>query len=56
MNMNLTCPECKNEVDLSSHPNLEIGHIVECNHCGITLQVTGIEGGVVAVEITDEGK
>jgi lysine biosynthesis protein LysW len=54
--MNLTCPECKNEVDLSTNPNLAIGDMTECNHCGITLEVKSITEGVVEAEIADEGK
>jgi len=54
--MQLTCPECKNEVDLNTHPELKKGDVVECNHCGITQAVTAIEDGVVKTEITDEGK
>lgn len=54
--MKLICPECKNDVDLSNYPKLEYQHIVECNHCGITLAITEInEGGFVA-EVVDEGK
>jgi lysine biosynthesis protein LysW len=54
--MKLTCPECKNEVDLSIYPNLAKGDVVECDKCGITLMVTNIDGDEVAVEIVDEGK
>jgi len=55
--MNLTCIECKNEIDLNSYSNLAVGNIVECNHCGITLEVTDMsEGGEMKVEIVDEGK
>lgn len=54
--MQLICPECKNEVDLSNYSNLAIEHIVECNHCGITLMIQSIEDGKVEAEIVDEGK
>lgn len=54
--MLLICPECKNEVDLSTYPNLDIGHIVECDVCGITLQIKKIENGQVEAEVVDEGK
>lgn len=53
--MNLICPECKNEVDLTSYDNIDVGHIIECNHCGITLEVQSTENGI-KVEIADEGK
>ncbi|MEI6346091.1 MAG: hypothetical protein WCO79_02570 [bacterium] len=52
-----TCPECKNEVDLSAFPNIVAGHVVECNVCGISLLVLSVdEDGKVDVEIADEGK
>jgi Zn ribbon nucleic-acid-binding protein len=54
--MNLTCPECKNQVDLSRFPNLAVEHAIECNHCGIMLAVTAIDGDTVSAEIVDEGK
>ncbi len=54
--MKLTCIECKNEVDLTSHKNLTVGHVVECQMCGITLEVTKIEGEAVEAEIVEEGK
>jgi Zn ribbon nucleic-acid-binding protein len=55
--MNLTCPECKNTVDLSPYPNLDVGNVVECNSCGMTLMVKDIdEAKNVQVEIVDEGK
>ena len=54
--MKLTCPECKNDVDLSVYPNLQKNQVVECGMCGITLLVTDINGDVITVEIVDEGK
>ncbi len=54
--MRLTCPECKNDVDLSSYPNLAKDQVIECGTCGITLMVTNIEGDKVEAEVTDEGK
>ncbi len=54
--MNLTCIECKNQVDLSSYSDLTIDSVVECQTCGITLLVTSIEDNTVSVEIMDEGK
>ena len=52
----LTCPECKNEVDLSKFPDPKIGQIIECNSCGITLEITQDEGDRLDAEIVDEGK
>ncbi|MBT4941700.1 MAG: hypothetical protein HOL80_00880 [Candidatus Magasanikbacteria bacterium] len=54
--MNLTCIECKNQVDLSSYSDLAMDSVVECQTCGITLLVTSIDDNTVSVEIMDEGK
>lgn len=54
--MKLTCIECKNEVDLSAHTDLAVGHVVECQMCGMTLEVTSIMGDTVEAEIVEEGK
>ncbi|MDO8575616.1 MAG: lysine biosynthesis protein LysW [bacterium] len=56
MNKNCVCPECKNEVDLSKYPNLEVGNVIECQMCGVTLEVKNINEGKVETEIVDEGK
>ncbi|HEY4493669.1 MAG TPA: hypothetical protein VJB98_03560 [Candidatus Paceibacterota bacterium] len=52
----LTCPECKNEVDLSAYGELTVGQIVECDHCGITLALTDVSNNELQAEIADEGK
>lgn len=54
--MNLTCPECKNNVDLSSYPKLAKDQVIECGTCGITLLVTDIQDDEAVAEVTDEGK
>jgi len=55
--MELVCPECKNNVDLSLHLDIAPGDIVECNMCGITLGVVSIdEDKHIKTEIADEGK
>lgn len=54
--MQLICPECKNNVDLSVCPNLAADQVIECNVCGISLLVTAIEGDKVEAEVVDEGK
>lgn len=54
--MKLICPECKNEVDLSNYPDLNVDTVIECNFCGINLVVTNIDGENVETEIVDEGK
>ncbi|MDD5165064.1 MAG: hypothetical protein PHG25_00810 [Candidatus Pacebacteria bacterium] len=56
MNAKLVCPECKNDVDLSRYPNLAVGMVVECNHCGMTLAIKEIGDAEVKSEIVDEGK
>lgn len=57
MQLHATCPECKNSVDLSSYTELKEGVVIECNVCGITLEVRNIgEDGTVETEIVDEGK
>ena len=54
--MKLICPECKNEIDLSLYPDLNEGHVIECNTCGITLEVKSMAGDNVEVDVVDEGK
>ncbi len=55
--MKCTCPECKNEIELSRYPKLAAGHTIECGSCGILLQIKNIsKDGIVETEIIDEGK
>lgn len=54
--MNLTCPECKNQVDLSPYPDLSIEQVVECDVCGISLMITNMDSDLVQAEVVDEGK
>ena len=54
--MNLVCPECKNNVNISSYPNLAVDNVMECDVCGVTLLVTDIKGDKVSAEVADEGK
>jgi len=54
--MQLICPECKNNIDLSSYHDLAVEQVIECNVCGISLQVTAINGDEVVAEVVDEGK
>jgi len=54
--MKVNCPECKNDIDTSAHSSLSEKQIIECDKCGITLEITGIEGDRVETEIVDEGK
>lgn len=57
MQLHCTCPECKNDVDFSNYANLTVGTVIECDVCGITLEVRFIgEDGTVETEIVDEGK
>lgn len=57
-NMKLVCPECKNEVNLTSYPNLDKDSVVECDVCGITLLVVELQKDTdkVVAEVVDEGK
>ncbi len=50
------CPECKNNIDLSRYPNLEVGMVIECNYCGMTLLIKEIELKEIKTEIVDAGK
>ncbi len=54
--MKLICPECKNAVDCTPYPTIAAGSVVECNWCGVTLQVSALNGDEVSAEIIDEGK
>lgn len=54
--MKLTCPECKNEVNLSQYPDLALDQVIECDICGISLLVADIKDDEVKAEIVDEGK
>ncbi len=54
--MILICPECKNSVDLTAYTDLDVGHVMECEMCGISLEVNSIDDDKVKVEIVDEGK
>ncbi len=54
--MTCICPECKNEINLTCYPKIAVGNVIECDVCGITLSVRGIEGNEVYTEIVDEGK
>jgi len=54
--MKLTCPECKNEVNLSHYPDLALDQVIECDICGISLLVADIKDDEVKAEIVDEGK
>jgi len=55
-NTKCVCPECKNTIDLSRYPNLVLGMVIECNHCGMTLLIKEIANGALKTEIVDEGK
>ena len=53
----LTCPECKNDVNLDAYQPIKPEQTIECNHCGIMLMVLDVSPeGDIKVEITDEGK
>lgn len=54
--MKCICPECKNDINMNAHPDTAVGHVIECETCGIMLEVRSIDNGVVTTEIVDEGK
>ena len=57
--MKLICPECKNDMNTEVLVDLKKDQVIECQMCGITLEVTELpkdESGEVKVEIVDEGK
>lgn len=54
--MKLICLECKNEVNLSLYPNMAPEHVIECDVCGITLQINDMSGDDIVAEVVDEGK
>ncbi len=54
--MKCTCPECKNDIALAAHPQIAVGYVIECETCGIMLEVRDIKDGIVTTEIVDEGK
>ena len=54
--MKCICPECKNNIDLSNYSSLSPGYVIECNVCGINLEVIEIANEKVVTEIVDEGK
>jgi len=54
--MNLVCPECKNSIELPASTNLSVGSVLDCNTCGITLEVEKIDDEKVILEVIDEGK
>jgi len=54
--MKCVCPECKNEIDVSQHPMLSVGYVIECPTCGIVLEVREMANNEIKTEIVDEGK
>jgi len=54
--MKLICPECKNEVNLLNYTDLAVGHVLECDVCGITLEVSDMSGDDIVTKVVDEGK
>ena len=54
--MKLVCPECKNEISFPNPSDLSVGTVLECNTCGITLEVAEINDEEVILEVIDEGK
>ena len=38
------------------HPKIAVGYVIECDTCGIMLEVREIKNGNITTEIVDEGK
>lgn len=56
MNYHTTCPECKNELEYE-RATLTIGEAVECEQCGMTLEVTTVDAnGNFETVIVEEEK
>ena len=56
MNYHTICPECKNEIDIDQEA-LKSGDVIECQMCGITLEVgTVADDGGFEVSIVEEEK
>jgi len=56
MQYTTTCPECKNDVTLERE-SLNPGDVIECEMCGITLEVAGVrEDGSFDIAIVEEEK
>ena len=53
---NLICPECKNNINIPDVSEIKEGSIIECDTCGITLEVSEVDGKDVKLEVIDEGK
>lgn len=54
--MKCICPECKNDINLSNYPDVSVGQVIECDTCGITLEVINTSDDLLETEIVDEGK
>lgn len=56
MSYHTICPECKNEINLEQETLAE-SDVIECEMCGITLEVGSIDGdGGFEVSIVEEEK
>ena len=55
MTYTTTCPECKNSVTLERE-TLQAGDVIECEMCGITLEVTEVrdDGNFDCVIVEEE--
>lgn len=54
--MQLACPECKNDLNLTPYPKLKRDDVIECDMCGITLMMMEDAAGHWRAEVVDEGK
>ena len=46
--MHLNCPECQNEVNLSSYVNLAVGNVIECDVVHLLCVVVGARNAIEA--------
>jgi len=55
MTYTTTCPECKNDLSLKRDV-LVLGDVIECEKCGITLEVTEVrpDGNFDSVIVEEE--
>lgn len=50
----ITCPECKNSLNLED--SVATGDVVECEFCGVELEMTNVEGDTLEFEMIEEEK
>lgn len=46
------CPECEGDIDIS--PNDVMGDTIECDECGVELELTGPDDDPIGLELIEE--